>query len=72
MKPTYVQRFVALFRDHPYQPFDGIKLARICPYAWRTRVSDARGILARRGRLKNTQTRLKDGSKRSTYTFLPN
>lgn len=73
MNQHYVERFVALFEAHPYMPFDGINLARICPYAWRTRVSDARKRLkaARKGDIANKQVRLESGSKRSLYTFIP-
>ena len=73
MTPSYTERFVALFEMHPYLPFDGLKLAHVCPYAWRTRVSEARlrFLAAGKGNIKNTQVRLENGSKRSLYTFIP-
>jgi predicted xylose isomerase-like sugar epimerase len=74
MKPSYTDRLVLLFGEHPYMPFEATGLMHVAGVlAWRTRVAEARTRLRLMGKgdIKNTQTRLENGSKRSTYTFIP-
>ena len=72
MKPSYTDRLVTLFREHPHVPFDALGLMRVAGVCgWRTRVAEARRRLREQGDIKNQQHRLKTGSKRSTYTFIP-
>jgi len=72
MKPSYTDRLVTLFSEHPHVPFDALGLMRVAGVcAWRTRVAEARLRLSAKGDIKNTQYRQPDGSKRSTYTFIP-